>query len=42
MAPEKEERSTASSETHYSITDLSLARKGVLDSGRGMGTGDVV
>lgn len=35
MATEKEERSVASSETHYRVTDLSFARKEVLNSGRG-------
>lgn len=35
MAPEKEESSAASSETHYRVTDPSLGRQGVLDSGRG-------
>lgn len=35
MAPEKEESSVASSETHYRIADQSLCRQGVLDSGRG-------
>jgi hypothetical protein len=39
MASEKEERRVASSETHYRVTGPSLARKGILDSGRGTETG---